>query len=50
MKVISGQLSVISKSVFCVALSAILLALCASAPAQQAKIHRIGVLLPGEPW
>jgi ABC-type uncharacterized transport system substrate-binding protein len=50
MKVISGQLAVISKSVFCVALSAILLALCASASAQQAKIHRIGVLLPGEPW
>ena len=39
-----------NKTSTCLSLCAVLLALCASAPAQQTKIHRIGVLLPGEPW
>jgi putative ABC transport system substrate-binding protein len=43
MKVVSCQWSVISKSVFCVTLCAMLIALCYSASAQQpAKVPRIG--------
>ena len=33
-----------------VVLSAVLLALCSDAHAQQAKIYRVGVLIPGEAW
>jgi ABC-type uncharacterized transport system substrate-binding protein len=32
------------------ALSALLFALCSSAEAQQPKVYRVGVLLPGEAW
>jgi putative ABC transport system substrate-binding protein len=32
------------------ALSAVLFTLCSSAQAQQTKVHRIGVLVPGEAW
>jgi putative ABC transport system substrate-binding protein len=32
------------------ALSAVLFAFCSSAQAQQTKVHRIGVLVPGEAW
>ena len=45
MKVVSSQWSVVSKSVFCAALSAVLLALCSPARAQQPKkVPRIGYL------
>jgi putative ABC transport system substrate-binding protein len=45
MRVVRSQWSVISKNVFCLALCALLLALCASAEAQQAKkVFRIGYL------
>src|SRR5262245_14978982 len=44
MKVVSSQWSVVSKSIFRIALCAMLFALCAPAQAQQAKIHRIGFL------
>jgi putative ABC transport system substrate-binding protein len=45
MKVLSRQLSVVSKSVFCFALCAVLFALCVSAEAQQpSKMPRIGYL------
>jgi putative ABC transport system substrate-binding protein len=37
-------------SVLALALCALLFALCASAEAQQQKIYRVGVLLPGGPW
>jgi putative ABC transport system substrate-binding protein len=48
MKVVSSQWSVVSKSVFCFALCAMLFALSASAEAQQsAKVPRIGFLAPG---
>lgn len=36
--------------IVCFTLGAMLLALCPSAKAQQAKVHRIGVLLFGGPW
>jgi putative tryptophan/tyrosine transport system substrate-binding protein len=39
-----------SKKTICLALSALLFALCFSADAQQPKLYRIGVLLPGEQW
>jgi putative ABC transport system substrate-binding protein len=39
-----------STTVIAVALCALLFALCFSAEAQQQKINRIGVLLPGEAW
>jgi putative tryptophan/tyrosine transport system substrate-binding protein len=46
-KVVSSQWSVVSKSVFCFALSALLLALCLPADAQQLKkVPRIGFLSP----
>jgi ABC-type uncharacterized transport system substrate-binding protein len=45
MKVVSSQWSVVSKRVFCFALSALLIAFCVSAEAQQpTKIPRIGFL------
>ena len=45
MNVLSSQWSVVSKRIFCFALGAMLIALCASAEAQQpAKIPRIGFL------
>ena len=45
MNVVSSQWSVVSKSVFCIALSAMLFALCGSVHAQQTgKIFRIGFL------
>jgi putative tryptophan/tyrosine transport system substrate-binding protein len=45
MNVVSSQWSVVSKSVFCIALSAMLFALCLPADVQQAgKIFRIGFL------
>ncbi len=48
MKVVSGQRSVVSKSVFSFALSAILFALCSTVNAQQPKkVFRIGYLTPG---
>jgi len=50
MKAVSSQGSGVSKSKLCFALCALLFALCASAHAQQPKIHRIGVLTPGEAW
>jgi putative tryptophan/tyrosine transport system substrate-binding protein len=50
LKVVSSQWSVVSKSVFCFALSALLLALCLPAGAQQPKkVSRIGYLSSGEP-
>ena len=46
MRLVSRQLSVVSKSVFCVALYALLFALCSFADAQQpGKTPRIGVLI-----
>lgn len=36
--------------IFCFALGALLLALCSPANAQQGKIYRIGVLVPGSAW
>jgi ABC-type uncharacterized transport system substrate-binding protein len=50
MRVVSTQLSVVGKSVFCFTISAMLLALCMPTSAQQPKVHRVGVLLPGEAW
>src|SRR5262249_14285513 len=44
MKIVGHHSSEVSKSVFCVALSALLFALCSSAEAQPAKIPRIGYL------
>ena len=45
MRVVSRQWSVVSKSLFCLALSAVLLALCSAAEAQQpGKIYWIGYL------
>jgi ABC-type uncharacterized transport system substrate-binding protein len=45
MNVVSSQWSVLSKSIFCLALSAILFALCGSVDAQQAaRVPRIGYL------
>jgi ABC-type uncharacterized transport system substrate-binding protein len=38
------------KKVFCLALCALLLALGFPVEAQQPKINRVGVLLPGEHW
>jgi putative tryptophan/tyrosine transport system substrate-binding protein len=38
------------KNVIRFALSAMLLALCSPAAAQQLKVYRVGVLLPGEAW
>jgi putative tryptophan/tyrosine transport system substrate-binding protein len=38
------------KNVIRFALSAMLLALCSPASAQQLKVYRVGVLLPGEAW
>ena len=49
MKVVSSQWSGFSKNVFCLTLCALLFALCVSAEAQQAKVHRIGVLTPRSP-
>jgi putative ABC transport system substrate-binding protein len=49
MKVVSSQWLVVRR-VICFVICAVLVALCAVAEAQQPKIHRIGVLLPGEPW
>src|SRR4249920_1157926 len=39
-----------SKKVSCLALVAMLFALCFSAEAQQPKLYRVGVLVPGEAW
>jgi len=39
-----------SKKTICLALSALFFALCFSAEAQQPKVYRVGVLLPGEAW
>jgi putative ABC transport system substrate-binding protein len=39
-----------NKKIICFALSVWLLALCGPASAQQPKIYRVGVLLPGEVW
>jgi putative tryptophan/tyrosine transport system substrate-binding protein len=39
-----------SKKTICLALSAVLFALSFSAEAQQPKVYRVGVLLPGEAW
>ena len=39
-----------SKKVSCLALVAMLVALCFSAEAQQPKLYRVGVLVPGEAW
>jgi putative ABC transport system substrate-binding protein len=39
-----------SKKAICLALSAVLFALCFSAEAQQRKVYRVGVLVPGEAW
>ena len=50
MRVVKSRRSVVSKSVFGIALCAPLFALCASVHAQQPKISRIGVLVPGEAW
>jgi len=48
MRVLSGQRSGVSKTVHCLALGAMLLALCMSVEAQQPKkIPRIGFLMPG---
>jgi len=49
MKVVSSQWSGFSKNVFCLTLCAMFFALCASAEAQRAKVHRIGVLTPRSP-
>jgi len=50
MRAVSSQWSVVSKSVFCLALCPILFALCWSADAQQpTKIHRIGYLSGVDP-
>ena len=38
------------KKIIPLALSALLFALCISAEAQQAKVYRVGVLVPGEAW
>jgi putative tryptophan/tyrosine transport system substrate-binding protein len=38
------------KKLFGLTLSAVLLALCSAASAQQPKVYRVGVLLPGEAW
>jgi putative ABC transport system substrate-binding protein len=38
------------KGFFCLSLSALLWALCFSASAQQPKLYRVGVLVPGEAW
>jgi putative ABC transport system substrate-binding protein len=38
------------KKLFGLTLSALLLALCSAASAQQPKVYRVGVLLPGEAW
>jgi putative ABC transport system substrate-binding protein len=47
MKVVSSPSSVVRKSGFCSTLSALLLALCVFAEAQQpAKVHKVGILLP----
>jgi ABC-type uncharacterized transport system substrate-binding protein len=40
----------IKKNIFGFVLCAILLALSSSVEAQQAKVYRVGVLLPGEAW
>jgi ABC-type uncharacterized transport system substrate-binding protein len=49
-KVFSSQWSVVSKSLFCLALSAVLLAFCSSASAQQPKkVFRIGYLSAADP-
>jgi len=48
MRVVSSQWSVVSKSVYCLVLSAMLLALCSSAVAQQPKkFPRIGLVTQG---
>ena len=39
-----------SKKTICLALSALLFALCFSADAQQPKAYRVGVVTPGEAW
>lgn len=39
-----------NKKIFALALGALLFALSYSASAQQPKVHRIGVLLPGDAW
>ncbi len=39
-----------SKKTICLALCALLFALCARAEAQQPKLYRVGVLVPGEAW
>jgi putative tryptophan/tyrosine transport system substrate-binding protein len=50
MKVVSSQWSVVSKSVVCLALCAMLFALCSSADGQQPKkVPRIGYLSSGDP-
>ena len=49
MKVVSSQWSGFSKKVFCLTRCSLLFALCVSAEAQQAKVHRIGVLTPRSP-
>jgi putative ABC transport system substrate-binding protein len=49
MRVVSSPWSVVSKSAFCLALCAMLFALCGGVEAQQAKVHRIGVLTARSP-
>src|SRR4030095_1980623 len=50
MKVVRCQWSGVRKSVLFLALVALLFALCSSVQSQQTKVHRIGVLVPGEAW
>jgi putative ABC transport system substrate-binding protein len=41
---------IIKKKIMVLALCGVLLSLCASAGAQQPKLYRVGVLVPGEAW
>jgi putative ABC transport system substrate-binding protein len=50
MKVVRNQWSVVSKGLFYSAVCALFFALCSVLEAQQPKIHRVGVILPGGAW
>lgn len=51
MGIVASQWSGVKESVFCVGVCAIFLTLCSSAAqAQQTKLYRVGVLVPGETW
>ena len=50
MTVVRSPWSVVVRGVVCLVFSTLLFGLCATAKAQQPKVYRVGILLPGETW